>query len=208
VAKNKFKQMKFLIKYIGQMFAKPEGVGGNISTLIMNLMNKKMYGQTLEYLDITNKDTILDIGFGNGFMLKKVAKYNPKKLYGIDISEDMLAKVKNKLNDEQIELFLADAQKMPFADNSIDKIYTINTVYFWENPLKTIAEIKRVLKPDGLFFNIFYDKKFLDKITYTKYGFTKYEMDDLIELTQKGCLKFEKLIDIQKNKSACIVARK
>jgi ubiquinone/menaquinone biosynthesis C-methylase UbiE len=86
-----------IIKHASQQFKKPTGLGGQISTFVMNAVNRKMYAKTIDLLNITNNDVILEMGFGNGKKLKEISKLQPAKLYGIDISEGMVEKAK-KLN--------------------------------------------------------------------------------------------------------------
>jgi ubiquinone/menaquinone biosynthesis C-methylase UbiE len=204
--------MKSFIQYVARQFGKPTGIGGHLSTFIMNCLNQKQYRATIENLQIQETDTVLDVGFGNGFLIYRIAKKNPKKLYGIEISSDMIKKASKKnrqyIEKGNVELFLADIQNLPFEDSSIDKIYTINTVYFWESISNGLSEIKRVLKPDGVFINTIYSKEWLDKLTYTQYGFSKYTIEQLQDLTKCSGLKIIKTVEIERTKSACIIARK
>ncbi|MDR3219880.1 MAG: class I SAM-dependent methyltransferase [Dysgonamonadaceae bacterium] len=204
--------MSVFITYIAKQFGKPTGIGGELSTFIMNCMNRKQYRTTIEHLKITAADIVLDIGFGNGFLIKNLAKRNLSKLYGIEISSDMLTKASKSnqryINSGKVELLLADVQNLPFEDSSINKIYTINTIYFWNSIPAGLAEIKRVLKPDGIFINTIYDKEWLDRLTYTQYGFTKKTTAQLKELTEQSGFKITETIEIEKNKSACIIASK
>ena len=50
--------------------------------------NKKQYNAIVENIDIQETDTILDIGFGNGYLLRKLSNKNPQKMCGIEISTD------------------------------------------------------------------------------------------------------------------------
>ena len=164
--------MRPIYKYIARQFGNPTGFGGKISTFIMNCLNQKLYKTVAEHIDIQETDTVLDIGFGNGYLLRKLSNKNPAKMCGIEISADMLntATGKNRIKVEQgkIHLLLADVQNLPFEDVSIDKAYTVNTIYFWQDIDKGFSEIKRVLKPDGVFLNVLYLKKRLDVCSYMK----------------------------------------
>lgn len=204
--------MKKIIKYISKQFGNPTGLGGKISTLLMNCMNKKMYRAIIQNLQICKNDTVLDIGFGNGFLLNQTAKKNPQKLLGVEISNDMIfeASKRNKLylQNEKMELSLADVQNLPYADNFIDKIYTVNTVYFWKDTMAGFAEIYRILKPNGLFLNAVYTKKWLNRLPVTKYGFHKFTLEELqIKTAQCGFLIL-KVLEIEKSKSLCIISKK
>ncbi|MGL4670197.1 MAG: class I SAM-dependent methyltransferase, partial [Methanobacteriaceae archaeon] len=181
----------------------------------MNRVNKKAYQTILDNISIENHDYILDIGFGNGYLINKLIKninFNREnnKMYGIDISEDMVHKTYRKYKSDIISgllnLEIANIQKMPFKDEFFNKIYTVNTIYFWENVDKSFNEVERVLKKGGLFFNVFYSKDWLDKLNYTKYGFSKYLLNEIKDLTEANNLKIINIIEIYNGNAFCIIS--
>jgi ubiquinone/menaquinone biosynthesis C-methylase UbiE len=201
-----------LIKYIGNNFGKPNGIGGKITTKLMNIMNQKQYRTVLKNIGLENNNNILDIGFGNGYMVNILFRQNILiKIYGIDISEDMfniaLSKNKQYVNNGSLKLFVEDISKTSFENNLFDKIYTINTVYFWNNLEKCFSEIKRILKPDGIFMNLIYTKEHLDKIIISKYGFNKYSVEEMEKITKDNGMEIIKILEIIKNKSYCIISK-
>ncbi|MDR2926873.1 MAG: class I SAM-dependent methyltransferase [Cytophagaceae bacterium] len=204
--------MKFILKYIARQFGNPTGFGGNISTFIMNYLNQKQYKTVVANLNIQATDTVLDAGFGNGYLLGKLSKQNLLKIYGVEISADMINTAAKKNRKEiklgTIQLLLSDVQNLPLEDFSIDKAYTINTIYFWKDIYKGLSEIKRTLKSDGLFLNVLYLKEWLDKLPITKYGFTKYTVEQIEKATVESGLKIERIVEIQSKKSICIISRK
>jgi ubiquinone/menaquinone biosynthesis C-methylase UbiE len=200
------------IKYVGKNFAKPNGIGGKITTKIMNIMNQRQYKSILRNINLEQNNNILDIGFGNGYLLTKLFEKNiPIKLYGIEISEDMfnMVSIKNRriIEKGDLKIFLENISKTSFEQNTFDKIYTINTVYFWAKLEECFYEIKRILKSDGIFLNVIYSKNFLDKIQYTKYGFNKYTIEEMEKITQENGMKVIETIEINKNKSYCIISK-
>ena len=201
-----------LSKYIAQQFEKPTGICGVLLTSIMNWQNRQQYESVSDNINIQANDTILDVGFGNGHMIKKLLRHNPKKIFGIDISKDMLARVGRKyassIASGLLDVQLADIKNLPFTDSSFDKIYTINTLYFWTDTVSSFSEIKRTLKPDGIFLNVLYVKEFLDKISHTRYGYSKYTIEQITDMTKKSGLKVTRIIEIQPNASFCIIAKK
>jgi SAM-dependent methyltransferase len=213
----KFKSMVYMlenfVKYAGTNFANPARIGGKISTTIMNLINQKQYKAVLNNIRLEQNNCILDIGFGNGYIIKKLIERGiPIKTYGIEISKDMLHKVEleniKSIQNKTLCLYLENINKTSFENSLFDKIYTVNTIYFWDNLDKCFFEIKRILKSDGLFLNVLYTKKYLDKIIYTKYGFNKYTLDDVKNITEDNGMDIIKIIEIQKNKSYCIISIK
>ncbi|GHV72162.1 SAM-dependent methyltransferase [Spirochaetia bacterium] len=202
---------KKFVEYVGKNFGNPNGIGGKISTKIMNIINQKQYNAVLENINLKPNNIILDIGFGNGYLLNKLFKQNNNiTIYGIEISKDMLNKVKQKymekINNGSLKLFLENISKTSFEKSTFDKIYTVNTVYFWNELDKCFSEIKNILKPNGIFMNVIYTKEYLDKIVYTEYGFNKYTVEEMEKITQDNGMKIIKTIETKKNKSYCIIS--
>ncbi|MGL5822972.1 MAG: class I SAM-dependent methyltransferase, partial [Sarcina sp.] len=156
-------------EYIASQFIKPSGIGGIISTFIMNNMNKKQYQSVLNNMNIKNGAKILDIGFGNGQLLNTISKKQNIQCYGLEYSKDMLKRAKNMFKN--LNLMEGSITENIYEKDMFDSIYTVNTIYFWDNPIKGLSEVKRILKEDGKFLNVFYSKEWLENIKYTNYGF-------------------------------------
>jgi len=93
-------------------------------------------------------ERILEVGIGTG----KNIQYYPEKLdvTGIDFSENMLEKAKNKVKDKRnIKLLKMDAQKMDFNDNTFDTIITSCVFCSVPDPILGLKEIRRVCKNNG-----------------------------------------------------------
>ena len=108
----------------------------------------------LKHLNIKSDDIILDIGCGGGININRMAR-NAKKVYGIDYSIESV-NLSKEVNDDyiaqgKVEILEGNVQNLPFDDNSFDIITAFETVYFWPNIEKCFGEVKRVLKPGGLF---------------------------------------------------------
>lgn len=96
---------------------------------------------------------ILDVASGTGDLAIAALKLNPLKVYGVDISEDMLKigreKLRKKNLQDKIELLEADSEKLIFEDNKFDAVTVGFGVRNFENLEKGLAEMLRVLKPSG-----------------------------------------------------------
>lgn len=100
---------------------------------------------------------ILEIGFGTGHCLVEIAEaVGPEgKVFGIDISDAMLELSRELLKKhqlaERVDLICADAEQLPFADNSLNGIFTSFTLELFDTPEipKVLEECHRVLKPGG-----------------------------------------------------------
>ena len=98
----------------------------------------------------TSGDNILDVGCGNG-RFYDVLKSKNIKYSGIDNSEELIKIAKDKFSEANFEV--ADILKIPFTDNSFDKVYCIAVLHHIpsnELRIEALKELKRVLKPGGL----------------------------------------------------------
>lgn len=107
-------------------------------------------------IKILQKDkpkVVLDVATGTGDFALEALKLNPEKIFGIDISEGMLAKgnekVKRKGLEKVIELKYGDSESIPFEDSSFDAITVAFGVRNFENLNSGLSEMKRVLKKEG-----------------------------------------------------------
>lgn len=72
---------------------------------------------------------------------------------GVEITERRLAMYGLKSNLKRV-----DAEILPFEDNSFDVVYSWGVIHHSENPQAIVNEIKRVLKPNGEFIGMFYNR--------------------------------------------------
>ena len=133
---------------------KPQGKLGNIQLKSMNKEHTPVSLWGLKHLNIKSDDVILDVGCGGGINVKRMAK-SAKKVYGIDYSIESVKlskEVNEKLIDEgKVEIIEGNVKSLPFEDNTFDIVTAFETVYFCPDIEKCFAEVKRVLKPGGIF---------------------------------------------------------
>lgn len=101
-----------------------------------------------------------------------------------------------RLNDEfkdQAEFVLYEGTKLPFEDQTFDKIFTVNTAYFWKQPVDYLNEIYRVLKDSGTFVLTFGQRDFMETLPFTQYDFKLYNSDEMEETVSKSHFKRMKI---------------
>lgn len=110
---------------------------------------------TISLLDIQPEDQVLELGFGAGRAIELVAVQvsNGGHVSGIDISQAMMRAASRRnaraIKSGQVTLLHSDLTTLPFPDNQFDKVFSIQTLYFWPDPQRALAEIFRVLKPSA-----------------------------------------------------------
>ena len=133
---------------------KPEGKLGKIQLKSMNKEHTPVSLWTLKHLNIKEDDVILDIGCGGGINIKRMAE-NARKVYGIDYSIESvnLSREVNSTNisEGKVEIKEGNVSNIAFEDNTFDIVTAFETIYFWPDIEKCFGEVKRVLKPGGLF---------------------------------------------------------
>jgi len=111
-------------------------------------------GNPQPYVDIASGETVLDLGCGAGLDLYSYAEAaGPRgRVYGLDLSEEMITKVRRNakiLNVENVDFLIAPADNIPLPDESVDVI-TANGIYNL-SPDKgaVMGEVARVLRSGG-----------------------------------------------------------
>ena len=102
---------------------------------------------------------ILDVGCGGGAALAKLAIQFPEaSLAGCDVSP-LAVEYAQTINSDlisagRLEVKLTGVPKLDFADNSFDTVYSVESLYFWRNPVEGLQDILRVLVPGGTFMTV------------------------------------------------------
>ena len=140
---------------VAKMFDAISGNYDNLNRVISFGIDIKWRKKVLQIVAQSNPKIILDIATGTGDLAILMAQTNAEKIIGLDISAGMLEvgeqKIQEKKLSNSIEMVLGDSENMPYEDNYFDAITVAFGVRNFENLEKGLAEILRVLKPNGTF---------------------------------------------------------
>ncbi len=157
------------------------------------IWNEQMRDEAIGWLDISAEDRVLDVGCGTGFATEGLLQQT-EHVYGLDQSPDQLAKAYAKFGKRgPVRFHKGDAERLPFADDSFDVVWSSGSIEYWPNPVKALRECRRVGKPGGqvlivgpdspnnvVFEKIadaimlFYDEDEADRM-FTAAGFTEFK---------------------------------
>ena len=142
------------LQQLAAQLRQPNGEEGIKTGEWMNRGNVHINLDTLEIVNAAAGDTVLEIGMGNGFFVNKILQqHNSIQYTGADFSAVMVAGAERInaawIKNGQAKFVLTNGITLPFANESFNKIFTINTIYFWDDSIKILDEIKRVLQPKG-----------------------------------------------------------
>jgi ubiquinone/menaquinone biosynthesis C-methylase UbiE len=174
--------------YFSKQARKPTGIFGRFyMSRVFEKGNAELNDLMYETLSVRENDHILEIGFGTGTLIKKIAAHLDNGFVeGIDFSKSMvvIAQKKNRkyINNGKVKIHLGDFDEALFDDNYFDKIFSVNTIYFWKNPDTTISKICRILKPGGKLFIGFHDKSEMEKMPLNRDVFQYYSAHDITQL--------------------------
>ena len=105
----------------------------------------------LDWLDAPKNLKWIDIGCGNGaFTEVLIARCAPAAVTGVDPSEGQLAYARARPGAKRAEFRVADAQALPFPDNSFDAATMALVIVFIPDPRMAARELVRVVRPGGV----------------------------------------------------------
>jgi SAM-dependent methyltransferase len=107
----------------------------------------------ISHLGTKDIQSVLEVSCGTGRLTSHLRDYFPAttKIIASDISPDMLGLAKEKMKDSSVEFQLANAQSLPFPDDSFDLVLNQYGLMFLPDKQKGFNEAFRVLKPGGRF---------------------------------------------------------
>ncbi|MBN1397974.1 MAG: class I SAM-dependent methyltransferase [Bacteroidetes bacterium] len=177
--------------FFSEQAKRPSGLFGKlIMSLIFSKGNAALNQFTYELMSVQKDDKVLEIGFGTGTLINKIAQQLDKGMIeGIDFSDAMIsiAKKRNKeyIKNGKVKLYNDSFDEINLEPDSYNTICSVNTIYFLDNPGKTIKKVAEILKPTGRFVLAFEEKpgKINDNI------FKLYTIDEVHDfLIQAGFL--------------------
>ena len=98
---------------------------------------------------IVRHKTVLELATGTGLIAKHIV--NAAALVeATDASAEMIAEAKRDNHSAKLHFSVQDMFRLPYADQSFDVVIVSNALHIVPRPEKALAEIKRVLKDDGV----------------------------------------------------------
>lgn len=112
------------------------------------IWTEAMRAEALRLLSIDPDDRVLDVGCGTGFGTTGLL-HMTDDVIGLDQSPDQLSRAIAKLDHTSAQFMLGDAERLPFATNSVDIVWSSGSIEYWPDPVATLADIRRVCRPGG-----------------------------------------------------------
>jgi ubiquinone/menaquinone biosynthesis C-methylase UbiE len=143
-------------EFIDSQYSNPRGLIGTYFGEKMVRQHKPETLWTLELLEIGERESVLELGCGAGYAMKLILDQTiTVQVVGLDLSPTLIrsAAIRNKkgIAEGRAELIQGNVTTLPLQNEHFDKVFSIHTIYFWDNIAETLSEIYRVLKPGGFF---------------------------------------------------------
>lgn len=184
---------------VAQMFDTISGNYDDLNRVISFGIDVKWRKKVLKIVSDKQPKTVLDIATGTGDLAILMTNTSAEEIIGLDISAGMLEVGKQKIAvkklDNKIQMVLGDSENIPYPDNYFDAITVAFGVRNFETLEKGLAEILRVLKPNGVFviLETSVPTKFPYKQGYSFY--TKYILPTIGKLFSKDKVAYKYLSD-------------
>jgi SAM-dependent methyltransferase len=145
-----------LIARVVAQFRCPGGFWGPIVGWIMasRSSNRRRNAWAVSLLDVQRSDRVLEIGFGPGIAIQELSRLAVEgQVCGLDHSARMLHQASRRnaaaILAGRVSLSLGSVESLPVFDAPFDKILAVNTVMFWDHPVRRLEDLRHLLRAGG-----------------------------------------------------------
>jgi ubiquinone/menaquinone biosynthesis C-methylase UbiE/uncharacterized protein YbaR (Trm112 family) len=117
-------------------------------TFLLHGGERRARRQVLKHLPDLSGTRLLEVAIGDGANVPLIPA--DCQLYGNDISTVQLTDCRRKYPGRDLRLTLGEAESLPFRDHSFDNVLSLGAFNYFSDPLKSLKEMARVVKPGGL----------------------------------------------------------
>ena len=109
--------------------------------------------QAIARMQVGRESRVLDVGCGSGWATRLLADFAANgRVTGIDISDEMVQLARDSSKSyANVDYEVASAEQLPFHGDEFTHAFSMESLYYYRNIPKALKEIRRVLKPRGLF---------------------------------------------------------
>ncbi len=183
-------------KYLSNQLVRPTGlVGKHLIGRLWNRHNRALNESTFVHLQALNNDRILEVGFGGGYLLKKIfTGVSAGAVAGVDVSPIMVEQARKKLRKHidsgVLHLHHSAVEHLPFSAAYFDKACSVNSIFYWTDLAAGLIEIYRVLRINGFFVLTFTGKADLNKRGFTNPGIHPYANEEVLAALRQAGFRY------------------
>jgi len=192
-----------LNRFLARQSGHPTGLlGWFVLGPLWNRRNAALNDLALAQLDLRSDDRVLEVGFGGGYLLGRMAAaVTEGSLDGVDISLEMADFVAHRHRDlirrRLLTVYCAPAENLPFPDRVFTKACSVNSLFYWSDPAQALAEIARVLQDRGRLVLVFTDRASLERKGFAGHGLRLHDASEGQKLLTAAGFRLLRSIDAE-----------
>lgn len=180
---------------MARQFARPRGVFGRLFLGgMLDRANIRSNALVFEVMAVDPSEHVLEVGFGGGDLLVRLAgAVAGGRVEGVELSDPMLERVRARIRrsglSDRAHLQAGSVEALPFDAGRFDCACSVNTVYFWPDLHRGLAELARVLRPGGRLVLGFGSDEALRHAGYEERGFSLYTTEQIEDALRENGLE-------------------
>lgn len=180
--------MKRLRRGVARQLGHPAGGFGRLLARGLNRFNRGINAEAIAALEVAGSHHAVDVGFGGGVGLRGLLDGPARRVTGIEHSPDMVAAAARRftrdISSGRLVLAEGSVAALPLADGEADRLLTVHTLYFWPDAEAGMAELRRVIAPDGRVCVAIQPREAMEDDPLHEHGFKLYSAADLRRLLE------------------------
>jgi SAM-dependent methyltransferase len=118
---------------------------------LMGRWSRLLVPTLIDFAGVENGNRVIDVGCGTGSLSQGLLKYGPKiEVVGVDSATPFVEYSEAQLKSQRANLRQADAENLPFPDNSFDQCLSLLVINFIGDAPAAVKEMFRVTRPQGI----------------------------------------------------------
>lgn len=160
-----------LRRTLASQLGKPRGPLGKVIAGRLNKANRGTITGAVDALAVQPGDDVADLGFGGGIGLRLLLDSAAGTVHGVDYSPTIVERARRQFRSDRLRLHTGSITELPLADDSVDGLITLNTIYFIDDLATAFAEMARILRPTGRAVIGLGDPAAMAALPFTEHGF-------------------------------------
>lgn len=140
--------------FVQQLFARLPARYDVLAEVLSFGQNRRWRRAMVQHVLAARPTRVLDVATGTAGVAVMLARQGDARITGLDLTESMLRQAHVRLTHaalaDRVALVRAPAQELPFRDDCFDALTFTYLLRYVADPLATLAELVRVLKPGGM----------------------------------------------------------